>query len=291
MSIQREFPKLLAPEQCGASQLACNIVNNTFLSLDGFAAMRKQMEGTTYTAQQFGAELARIVDRELAGVTGSLKALLDWGRDHTSPTQSNSPHDLLVAAHNALGLSPRNAMRHITVYMSDGDTISTNINGTDEEIMRHYLGNRFEAGSDTKHHVALCIHFHDTDRRFGLSIKCIEHAGVSGCISHVRKDTVKIDDNNSYEEIMLVTRSDAEYALDDVWVYNLNGEWIKGIGYKHATAETMYVANNSEHGYLVLDKDFGWRYTQDKTKATTNTKSYWDDTTRQLTHRFKLVAI
>ncbi len=81
MSIQREFPKLLAPEQCGASQLACTIVNNTFLSLDGFAAMRKQMEGTEYTAQHFGAELARIVDRELKDVTGSLKALLDWGRD------------------------------------------------------------------------------------------------------------------------------------------------------------------------------------------------------------------
>lgn len=66
-------------------------------------------------------------------------------------------------------------MRHITVYMSDGDTISTEINGTDEEIIRHYLGNRFEAGCDTKHHVAL-------------------------------------------------------------WVFDLDGEWIKGIGYKHATA-------------------------------------------------------
>jgi len=56
----------ITPEQCGASQLACNIVNETFLSLDGFAAMRKQMAGTTYTAEQFGAELARIVDREIA---------------------------------------------------------------------------------------------------------------------------------------------------------------------------------------------------------------------------------
>lgn len=56
----------LTPANSGASQLACNIVNNTFLSLDGFAAMRKQMECTEYTAQHFGAELARIVDRELA---------------------------------------------------------------------------------------------------------------------------------------------------------------------------------------------------------------------------------
>lgn len=55
----------LTPDKCGASQLACNIVNNTFLSLDGFAALRKQMAGTEYTAEHFGAELARIVDREL----------------------------------------------------------------------------------------------------------------------------------------------------------------------------------------------------------------------------------
>lgn len=55
----------ISPAQCGASQLACNIVNATFLSLDGFDAMRKQMQGTTYTAEQFAGELARIVDREL----------------------------------------------------------------------------------------------------------------------------------------------------------------------------------------------------------------------------------
>lgn len=56
---------MITPEQCGASQLACNIINETFLGLDGFAAMRKQMAGTDYTAEQFGAELARIVDRNL----------------------------------------------------------------------------------------------------------------------------------------------------------------------------------------------------------------------------------
>ena len=55
----------ITPEQCGASQLACMIVNETFLGLDGFAAMRKQMAGTDYTAEHFGAELARIVDRNL----------------------------------------------------------------------------------------------------------------------------------------------------------------------------------------------------------------------------------
>lgn len=56
---------MITPEQCGASQLACNIINETFLGLDGFAAMRKQMAGTDYTAEHFGAELARIVDRNI----------------------------------------------------------------------------------------------------------------------------------------------------------------------------------------------------------------------------------
>lgn len=64
--------KLITPDNCGCSQLACNIVNNTFLSLDGFEAMRKQMAGTDYTDEQFGAELARIVDRELKAATSEL---------------------------------------------------------------------------------------------------------------------------------------------------------------------------------------------------------------------------
>lgn len=31
-----------------------------------------------------------------------LVSLLDWCREHTSPTQQNTPHDLLVAAHHAI---------------------------------------------------------------------------------------------------------------------------------------------------------------------------------------------
>lgn len=126
-------------------------------------------------------------------------------------------------------------MRHITVYMSDGDTISTSINGTDEEIIRHYLGQRFEAGSDTEHHVALLVHFHDTDKKYGLRIKNIESGSV-GCIADVREETTKVDDSTSFDQIFLTTRSGSEYVLDDVWVYDLNGAWIKGIGYKHPTA-------------------------------------------------------
>jgi hypothetical protein len=58
--------KLLSPDNCGCSQTACNIVNNTFMSLDGFAPLRLQMnDDTTYPAFAFAAELARITDREI----------------------------------------------------------------------------------------------------------------------------------------------------------------------------------------------------------------------------------
>lgn len=58
---------MLTPENTGVSQLACNIVNNTFLSLDGFEALRKQMDGPTssYDSLAFAASLARIVENEI----------------------------------------------------------------------------------------------------------------------------------------------------------------------------------------------------------------------------------
>ena len=60
-------PEGITPTQSGASQLACDIVNNTFLSLDGFAALRKQMDSPTssYGSKAFASELARITDREI----------------------------------------------------------------------------------------------------------------------------------------------------------------------------------------------------------------------------------
>lgn len=117
-------------------------------------------------------------------------------------------------------------MRTITVYMSDGDTITTDINGTDDEIIRHYLGRRFEAGIDTKHHFALLVHFHDTDKRHGLRVQNIESGSVR------RIESVREEDG----ECIWLKVSDTECALDDVWVYDLRGEWLKGIGYKHAEA-------------------------------------------------------
>jgi len=37
-------------------------------------------------------------------------------------------------------------MRSIKVFFSNGDHISTNINGTDEEILAYYIGNEFNLG-------------------------------------------------------------------------------------------------------------------------------------------------
>jgi len=58
---------MLTPENCGCSQVACNIVNATFLALDGFAKMRADMEHDQggYTAIHFAGELARVTDREI----------------------------------------------------------------------------------------------------------------------------------------------------------------------------------------------------------------------------------
>ena len=53
---------MLTPENSGASPLACEIVNQTFLSLDGYAALRKQLDGSTYDSLAFAASQARMID-------------------------------------------------------------------------------------------------------------------------------------------------------------------------------------------------------------------------------------
>lgn len=126
-------------------------------------------------------------------------------------------------------------MRTITVYMSDGDTITTDINGTDEEIARHYLGRTFEAGSDTKHHVALAVLMHDTGRRIGLKAKNIE-SGEIEFIHSVRFAKTMIHGSHYIPEVFLGLADGNEFALSDVWIYDMNGEWIRSIGYKHPTA-------------------------------------------------------
>lgn len=121
-------------------------------------------------------------------------------------------------------------MRTITVYFDDGGTITTSINGTDDEIASYYLGKRFEAGSDTEHHVAILVHFHDTDRKIGLRIRNIESGSVRRILD-VRKEL----DGDRLDCIWLKV-SDTEYSTDDVWFYDQCGKWLKGIGYKHPTA-------------------------------------------------------
>jgi hypothetical protein len=42
-------------------------------------------------------------------------------------------------------------MRTIKVTFSDGNTVTTSINGTDEEIRRYYLGQPFNFGDTDSH--------------------------------------------------------------------------------------------------------------------------------------------
>lgn len=53
-------------------------------------------------------------------------------------------------------------MRHITVRFDDGDTLDTEINGTNLEIATHYLGQTFEVNDDKHHHKAVVVEFNDT---------------------------------------------------------------------------------------------------------------------------------
>jgi hypothetical protein len=53
----------LTPSAAGASPAACNIVNATFLALDGFAPLRAQCDASgSHDALAFAAHLARIAD-------------------------------------------------------------------------------------------------------------------------------------------------------------------------------------------------------------------------------------
>lgn len=67
-------------------------------------------------------EFGRPLMQAAPNLLEALQSLLDWGRDHTSPTDKNSPHELLVAAHDAIAAAtqgvkaiphPRDA-RHAT---------------------------------------------------------------------------------------------------------------------------------------------------------------------------------
>lgn len=68
----------VTPQNCGADEIACNIVNRTFLELDGFAPLRKQLDASgTNGTFTFACSLARVVHRELIdGLNKSVDRLL-----------------------------------------------------------------------------------------------------------------------------------------------------------------------------------------------------------------------
>ncbi len=54
-------------------------------------------------------------------------------------------------------------MRPICVRFNDGDYLSTNINGTNQEILKHYVGNDFEKSDETTHY-AISVEFLDEQK-------------------------------------------------------------------------------------------------------------------------------
>ena len=63
--MKTKIKQKITPETTGCSQTACEIINETFLSLDGFEALRQQCDDSTYKSTMLAANCARIVDRIL----------------------------------------------------------------------------------------------------------------------------------------------------------------------------------------------------------------------------------
>lgn len=63
------------------------------------AVISQYHRATQNTKTTEAAEVFVSQHRELAD---SLRELLDWCREYTSPLQPNSPHEILVKAHNLL---------------------------------------------------------------------------------------------------------------------------------------------------------------------------------------------
>lgn len=125
-------------------------------------------------------------------------------------------------------------LRSVTVYFSDGKASTNSTIGDDDDIAKHFLGKEFESGSNS---VALCVQFNDTNETLGLQVKNIE-SGDRGTIRCVRIENVKVDDNKSYEEIMLDLLDGNVFAIKDVWIYDMQGDWLKTVGYPHETVRS-----------------------------------------------------
>jgi hypothetical protein len=65
--------------------------------------------------REIGGEIIRRVNNH-ERLVKALRDLTDWGREHTSPTDANSPHDLLVAAQDVLNEVPDVEFSRMTEY-------------------------------------------------------------------------------------------------------------------------------------------------------------------------------
>jgi hypothetical protein len=118
--------------------------------------------------------------------------------------------------------------RTVKVFYSSGDIITKHIIGTNDEIIDNHLGKPFE---DTG---IIAMSVHVDEYMLGLMVRNIENYQTDR-VKSVRRETVKVDDTKSFDEIILILYSDDEVALNDAWVYDLKGEWLNTIGYKHET--------------------------------------------------------
>lgn len=66
----------------------------------------KNLRDITRTSWHDEMDAADVIE-QLYECIDTLTNLVDWAREHTSPRDENSPHDILVAAVNALNKLPR----------------------------------------------------------------------------------------------------------------------------------------------------------------------------------------
>lgn len=97
--------------------------------------------------------------------------------------------------------------RTVTVYFSCGDNLTTEINGTDEEILQYYIGKQFNLGDGNggdRMSTALFVNFHDHD----INIQRL----------HVLNDVLRILENN-----------DLSKDKDHPWIPGTVGKALKSL--------------------------------------------------------------
>lgn len=132
---------------------------------------------------------------------------------------------------HTIGEQPKR--KKVTVFYSDGHNLTTEHIGTNDEIAKHFLGRTTVFNGIVL--VALAVQIEGGYTQ-GLKIKSIE-TGEYNRIANTRLETVKIDDDQSYDEVILHLYDGNEHVLNDVWVYDLDDNWLNGIGYKKEFAK------------------------------------------------------